>query len=87
MESLEMEKDKEGTDSTKGSKADGPPTKRSKTSQKDSAMHFLLGTLSERESISTCSDELDHFLKIQKDFPLCQSSKTAVVHPCYVCAF
>ena len=32
--------------------------------KKDSAMHFLLGTLSEKESINTSSDELDHFLKM-----------------------
>ena len=53
MESLEIEGDKEGIDSTKCTEADGPPSKRSKRSKKDSAMHFLLGTLSERESIST----------------------------------
>ena len=44
--------------------ANGPPTKRSESSIKDSAMHFLLGTLSEKESINTSSDELDHFLKM-----------------------
>ena len=64
MESLEITGDQEGADSTKCTEADGPPTKRSKSSKKDSAMHFLLGTLSEKESINTSSDELDHFLKM-----------------------
>ena len=64
MESLEIDGDKEGNDSTECTEADGPPTKRSKSSKKDSAMHFLLGTLSEKESINTSSDELDHFLKM-----------------------
>ena len=87
MESLEIDEDKEGTDSTQCTVADGPQTKRSKRSKKDSSMHFLLGTLSEKESINTSTDELEHFLKcqlliltpmpwnggkqLQRDFPLC----------------
>ena len=47
MESLEIDGNKEGTDSIKCREADGPPTKMSKSSKKDSAMHYLLGTLSE----------------------------------------
>lgn len=58
MESLEIERDKDGAD------CDEPPPKRSKSSKKDSAMHFLLGTLSEKESMNTCGDEVNHFLKM-----------------------
>ena len=41
----ETDGEKEGTDSTKCTEADGPPTKRSKSCKKDSTMQFLLGTL------------------------------------------
>ena len=41
MEYLQIDGDKEGKDSTECTEADGQPTKSSK---KNSAMHFLLGT-------------------------------------------
>ena len=74
MESLETEGDKEGTDSTetagppnKKSKSsensDRPPSKKSKSSEKASAMQFFIGTLSEKESVGTSSDELEHIQK------------------------
>ena len=54
METLETEREKENTDSTD---AAGPPTNKSK----DSVMQFLLGTLTEKESVDTSSEELDKF--------------------------
>ena len=54
METLETEGEKENTDSTD---AAGPPTKKSK----ESVMQFLLGTLTEKESVDTSSEELDKF--------------------------
>ena len=60
IESLESEEKKEGTaDSTHG---DEPPIKRHKGApNKDSAMQFLLGNLSEKESLHTTNEELEHF--------------------------
>lgn len=64
MESLAWDRWREGTDSTKCTEADGPPTKRSKSCKKDSTMQFLLGTLWKKQSINTSTDELDHFMKM-----------------------
>ena len=62
LEALEIEE----SDSTDCTEADGPPSKKRMSPEKDSAisaMQFLLGTLSEKESIDTSSDEVEHFQK------------------------
>lgn len=63
MESFEIEGDKEGSDLIDCTEGDGPPTKKHKGHEEDSAMQFLLGTLSEKKSTGTSSDEVEHFLK------------------------
>ena len=61
MESIQATKLRNGKECADSNKqANGPRAKRKK---KDSAMHFLLGTQSESESIGTCSDEMECFLK------------------------
>lgn len=47
MESLEIEGDNKGADSTDCTGCDRPPTKMCKDCKKESAMQILLGTLSE----------------------------------------
>ena len=100
LESLEIDGDKEGNDSTECIQRLMDHQLRGVRALRKTALCTFSRALSEKESINTSSDELDHFLKMpaldpdsnalewwKTNVETVQSSETAVVHPCYVSPF